>query len=368
MTEGTEQNTLVTVIVPVYNAEQYLPQCLESLCCQTHRALEIICVNDGSTDASGHILNEYAARDTRILVLTQPNKGQGAARNAGLQIARGEWIAGLDADDYLEPDALETMLGLVSPTVDIVCVSSAIESARKARAEEYSYLCNTEDRILTQPAEMLEQTNVYFWNKLWRRSFIEQYKLRFTEGLWYEDSAFAHCALPLARAVVLCSQKLHHYRMHEQSIMTHTFNRHPRAIEHLNQLEHVLDFYRQHGVESRCPDCAATVFRCLFGATMAHIPSRWRKTALQKAASIAEQYDLRRRYPREGSINAARWVPWFLKPFFKATYSKREYRFFWIPVLGVKFTAEKQMWRILGMRIGNLPVKHSSSFYLSLTW
>jgi glycosyltransferase EpsH len=131
---------LVSVIVPVYNAEQYLELCLESLCSQTMGDLEIICIDDGSTDDSAGILRSYIERDSRITVITQPNRGQGAARNAGLARARGVWITGLDADDFLEPDAYACALELVTEQSDIICFSSEIEGTIAARQEEQDYL------------------------------------------------------------------------------------------------------------------------------------------------------------------------------------------------------------------------------------
>lgn len=338
MTSPTQP--LISIIVPVYNAEQYLRQCLDSLIKQTYGNLQIICVNDGSTDGSATILQQFAERDARITVLHQENKGQGAARNAGMAVACGKWIAGLDADDFLEPDALEYAVSMITGDIDIVCYSSVVEAARETRAEEYDYLRNPQDAVLTSPVDILEQVNVYFWNKLWRKSFIKELGVQFVEGLWYEDSAFAYCALPFARAVACGTRQVHHYRMHEHSIMTLTFARHPRAIEHLDVLEHVLKFYEQHTMSAHAPEAPSLVFRLLFGATMAHIPGNNKKAALLKASRIVAEHDLRRRFPQEGSINAARWIPWYLRPFFKATYSKREYRFLWLPFFQVRIRKE----------------------------
>lgn len=92
---------LVTVIVPVYNVEKYLAECLDSICAQTLKNIEIICINDGSTDLSGDILAQYAARDSRIFVLNQENQGQSAARNNALDLARGKYISFVDSDDVI---------------------------------------------------------------------------------------------------------------------------------------------------------------------------------------------------------------------------------------------------------------------------
>ena len=103
----------VSVIIPVYNAEKYLKQCLNSICRQTLQEIEIICVDDGSTDNSLNILQEYTNADPRIQVLTQKNQGAGAARNYGLRTARGLYLSFLDADDFFEPNMLEEAVNTI---------------------------------------------------------------------------------------------------------------------------------------------------------------------------------------------------------------------------------------------------------------
>ena len=112
----------VSVIIPVYNVEAYLRQCLDSVVNQTLKDIEIICVDDGSTDGSAAILKEYATKDERIKILTQSNSGAGAARNAGIARATGEWITFSDADDWIEPDAIEKMVAAAQrEDADCVC-------------------------------------------------------------------------------------------------------------------------------------------------------------------------------------------------------------------------------------------------------
>lgn len=113
-------NPLISVIVPVYNTEKYLRKCLDSICGQTYRSLEILCVNDGSTDGSAAILEEYAAKDNRIKVIIQANGGLSAARNTGLEHATGEWIMGVDSDDYIDCDTIEKVLNEDSLKADVI--------------------------------------------------------------------------------------------------------------------------------------------------------------------------------------------------------------------------------------------------------
>ena len=100
----------VSIIVPVYNVQDYLPKCLDSLLAQTYKNIEIIVVNDGSPDDSQRVIDEYAARDSRIVAVSKPNGGLSDARNFGMQYAQGEYIGFVDGDDYVEPDMYEKML------------------------------------------------------------------------------------------------------------------------------------------------------------------------------------------------------------------------------------------------------------------
>ena len=134
-----EMKPLLSVVVPVYNAAKFLPHCLDSLCGQTYRNLEIVCVNDGSTDDSLAVLKKYASRDTRIKVIRQENAGVSAARNRGLDAATGELVTFVDADDWLEPNTYETAVQAFCAGVDMVCFGCVVDGASDAALEEY---CN----------------------------------------------------------------------------------------------------------------------------------------------------------------------------------------------------------------------------------
>ena len=112
----------VSVIIPVFNVEKYLNQCLDSVCAQTLKDIEIICINDGSTDNSYNLLCEYAKLDSRIIIINQSNKGVSSARNAGVKLARGEFLCFIDSDDYVDSDYLEKLYqSAVTNNCEIAC-------------------------------------------------------------------------------------------------------------------------------------------------------------------------------------------------------------------------------------------------------
>ncbi|SEQ76664.1 CDP-glycerol glycerophosphotransferase, TagB/SpsB family [Loktanella sp. DSM 29012] len=182
------RQTTVSVIVPVYNVEAFLPACLDSILAQTHRKLEIICVDDGSPDDSITVLQRYAARDKRIKIVRKANGGLGAARNTGVEHATGEMLCFVDSDDTIPPQAIAKMLGsLVHSGSDFV-VGSLMRDTPTGRyvppwAQRLHRHSRTGCRLADEP-EVLK--NVFAWTKLYRRAFFERVVGGFPTGL-YED-------------------------------------------------------------------------------------------------------------------------------------------------------------------------------------
>lgn len=220
---------LISIIVPVYNVEAYLPHCLDSLVGQTLKDIEIICVDDGSTDGSGRILEEYAARDARVRVLTQANAGQGAARNVGLDAALSPFIMFCDSDDWYELNMCEKMLTTLQahPYADMVMCGYRNEWERELENnEEAAWL---EDISISGYQKLTE--NVMHESligppfKIYRREFIDQEHIRFPEGVRYEDYYFWNVCAAHARGVYYLPDKLYHYRQRAGSTMHNSIRR-----------------------------------------------------------------------------------------------------------------------------------------------
>ncbi len=167
---------IVSVIIPIFNAEPYLTRCLESILCQTHRDLQVILINDGSTDNSLAIAKHYAQTDSRIEVYSQPNAGQSAARNNGMRHASGEYLSFIDADDYIDPDFFETLFHACQSDIDVVQIGY-----RRVQAE----------RVISEqvPCTFYQYTSPCM--RLHRRDFITRHNLTFPEGMIYEDVLFS---------------------------------------------------------------------------------------------------------------------------------------------------------------------------------
>ena len=226
----------VSVIVPVYQAQAHLRLCLDSLLAQTFKDLEILCVDDGSTDQSPGILEEFARQDSRVKVLRQENAGPGAARNAGLEAAAGEYVLFLDADDFFEPALIETLLARARETgADIViCRASGLDNAT-GQAVDLSWMLKTQllPGSCFAPAQIPEQlfqfTYGHAWDKLYRADFLRESALRFPDLPNSEDLVFVFQSLALARRIAIVDQALVHYRMNQTGSVQNGRTRFPEA-------------------------------------------------------------------------------------------------------------------------------------------
>ncbi len=209
---------LVSVIIPVYNTEKYLQECLNSLRRQRLKNIEIICIDDGSTDSSLTILKKYAAKDSRVTVLCQPNLRAGAARNAGLAVARGKYIHFMDSDDTLQPDFYEKMVAAMSDaSVDFaVCgFNPLIEDTRWAPTGDLAF----EGNLLIAVNNRKRNINSEIWNKLYRKEIIDKYNIIFPPYTFGEDVAFNALYLCFSNIAFFLSDKLYNYRLHPESLI-----------------------------------------------------------------------------------------------------------------------------------------------------
>lgn len=202
----------ISVIVPVYNVEKYLARCLDSILAQTYRDLEIICVNDESPDSSLSILQKYAQKDERVIVLTRKNGGLSAARNTGLDAATGDYIMFVDSDDLIEPNMAEILLSaLTEHNADIVnCQFDNYYSAEDivSRGHKHPpFVLNTKEaaRLLLKDSQV---TN-HVWRNLYKRNIIDN--IRFPEGKVYEDIFTTIKFFLKAEKVAFISDELYHY-------------------------------------------------------------------------------------------------------------------------------------------------------------
>ena len=231
----------ISVIVPVYNVERYLPQCLDSIINQTFRDIEIICINDGSTDNSGIILEEYAQKDSRLKVLNQENQGLSVARNNGIAQATGEYISFIDSDDFIHLEFLDTLYQtLIQSNCDIAGCDF-----QKVYNNEVPVLGNIKFKKYVSALDVLlnKKNFIHFnvWNKLYKREIIKD--IQFVENLYFEDWVFNLCVFAQNTSFAWINEKLYGYRISNQSIVRSQFN-HKKLEDYVRGIEIVAEYFQ----------------------------------------------------------------------------------------------------------------------------
>ena len=229
---------LVSVVVPVYNAEKFLPECLESLLKQTMKHIEIICVDDGSTDNSLEILRSYEKKDPRVRVFTQKNQFAGAARNYGLSKARGEYVCFLDADDFFAGNLVEdTYYAAKMNQADAVLFNAIYYDNATKEYRETPWLLVKEYAPQNQPFSWKDCPDTLFqittpcpWTKLFRRQFLLDTGLQFPGLRNSEDVAFTYCAMAMAERIATVDKALVYYRIGLTNSLEGSKNKQPMCF------------------------------------------------------------------------------------------------------------------------------------------
>lgn len=213
----------ISVIIPVYNMENYISDCLESVLNQTHQNLEIICINDGSTDNSLDILEEYAQKDKRIIIINKQNQGVSAARNEGLKIATGKYIGFVDPDDYIEPETYKTAERFMEEDdeLDIVCFGAKIIDEKNLTLNGYNALKHWYNIKFNGKypltSELYSNTPGVVWNKLYKNSIIKEKELYFLPYKYNEDTIFNIQYLSYTDKAYYINRNFYNYRFRPNS-------------------------------------------------------------------------------------------------------------------------------------------------------
>lgn len=267
----------VSVIIPVYNSGSYLKRCLESVIGQTHKNIEIICINDGSTDNSLEILTAFKQADDRIELINQKNHGLSYSRNVGLDAARGIFIYFLDADDYIDFDTLEGLLSKIGDC-DAAFSEMAVEyDVLSEMAEKDSlYYSLPKEGIVNVSPDSLRSLFPSACSRLFRKQVIEDLSLRFPQGLHFEDNYWFWCYFSTNRDVYYLKQKKYHRIRRANSIMSKALcGESAFASDYVRICQGVLEFYRK---------------RCLLKKNMAPLVG-FVRSLFDSSLSIACQFE-----------------------------------------------------------------------------
>ncbi len=244
----TATRPLVSVIVPVYNVAEYLPDCLDSLCLQDTDGYEIIAVDDGSPDNSIDILRDYEKRFPHLLrVVQKPNGGLSDARNYGLQFARGEYVGFVDSDDLVMPGMIRLMRDKAAATdADIVVCKHAEYFAESKRVSvRWMSFINSYGHSVGERPELLIAAHPYAWNKIYRRRLFDDYDIRYPKGQAFEDSGTTFNLMLHANKIEYVDCALYYYRMDRADSITNTFNE--KFYDIFKSFDSIREFYTRHG-------------------------------------------------------------------------------------------------------------------------
>lgn len=231
---------MISIIVPIYNVDAYLPKCLDSLINQTYQDMEIICVNDGSTDSSLEILQQYQAKDNRIRVISQKNQGLSGARNTGISLATGEWMMFVDSDDWLDVDCCERLMEIIDSDMDLCFFSYTREFGDKVapklifgneiinyQAKDvdalYARLIGLRNEELAYP-EKLDSLSTA-WGKLYKTSIIKEHQIEFvsTKEIGTEDLLFNVYYFRWIKKAMYLPNTFYHYRKNNITSLTRLY-------------------------------------------------------------------------------------------------------------------------------------------------
>ena len=294
---------LISVIIPVYNAEKYLRRCLDSVVAQTYRNLEIICV-----DESGKICDQYAVRDARIKVIHQENQGLSAARNRGLDLAEGEYIAFVDSDDYILEDMFERLYIALTRfnTMYVICGFNAVDPDGKildAHAVDEVQKYTGEEALYRHYFHPNGAENyVTAWGKLYSKMFFE---LRFKRGICFEDIQMMPYLLLRAKNVVLIPYVGYNYVQNNGSIMNIQEKAHQDTL-----YKNAFEIWAEHlELYENCArrDLETAVYCACISKVIAHslsdsIPADMRRTSLQMAKKYTKKLSWRRIPPLKQKV------------------------------------------------------------------
>ena len=292
----------ISIIIPVYNTEKYLKKCLDSIINQTLKSLEIICIDDCSTDNSLHILKEYQLKDNRIKIIEQKeNKGQGVARNLGLNIAEGEYIMFLDPDDWLELNALEILYKKSKETNADIIHFNYIEENEKLKSSNYKNAAKIIKKrfgikakndgfysLKNSDGSFLYKFEMQVWDKIYKKDFILKNNINFAPNKHGEDHLFTIGCLISADKIYYVDEYFYHYTKRNNSERDKITDENFCVFENIKLIEKLLcekklsDKYSKHIIKCNI---------CYLGWTLRKIPENSKQEYLDKCKMFLSEKD-----------------------------------------------------------------------------
>lgn len=245
--KNSMENPKVSIIVPAYNVEKYIYDCLLSLVKQTFKEIEIIVINDGSIDNTFEIIEEFSKRDDRIRVINQKNRGNSCARNSGLEIAKGKYISFIDSDDWVDENYIEQLYNTIERSNSDIAAATIIRKRKYTQKYRVHY---AEEKIFTLLEDKIKASRIpvccYVWNKLYRAEKIVGHK--FKSGVFFEDVLWLPEVIKNCETLVTVPGTNYYYRVNNASIV----KKKPsikKQDDSYNAKKYLLEFFKQNNLE-----------------------------------------------------------------------------------------------------------------------
>ena len=239
------KNVILSIIVPIYNVEKYLRNCIDSILNQTFEEFELILVNDGSPDSSLEICREYEKKDKRIIVVDKENGGLSDARNVGIDIAKGKYIGFVDSDDWVEENMYETLVYILEKyNADIAqCeyIRAENENIQKKEESKITERCFDRELALDNLYNELTVSTVVAWNKIYKRELF--YNIRYPKGKLHEDEFTTYKLIDRANKIAYINKKLYYYRDTPNSIVNSEYN--IKRLDYFEALEERMKYFEK---------------------------------------------------------------------------------------------------------------------------
>ncbi|MDR1560874.1 MAG: glycosyltransferase [Holosporaceae bacterium] len=328
---------LISAIIPVYNAEKYLCKCLNSITNQTFQDIEIICINDGSSDDSYSILERYALKDSRVKIINQENKGQAAARNLGLQMSMGKYISFVDADDWIEHHMYELLIQIFKNDLDLIIFDANVFGESDQAMRKY-FLMKFQDKLRIN-GDIIAKCPTPPWNKIYRKDIIDKYNILFPEGLLYEDNSFHWKYMMHANNAYFLKKKLYNYMVRKGSVMVQTKSKSSKVTDHFLICLEIFEYMRKHHLEGEYGASFVDFFEHCLGIVCSYTDNLLE--SMKIANEIWSKIDIQTNKPiicalRQKNYNYV--IKWISYRFFEKIFSiKKRYGRKIITICGTQF-------------------------------
>ncbi len=280
--------TLISILIPIYNSEKYIEQCVNSIISQTYKNIEIICINDGSTDNTKEILENLQKKDKRIKIINKKNTGYGNSLNIAIQSAKGEYIAIIESDDHIKNTMLETLLKYIKEDETDIVKANFYKENNSIKKNSSKYFINKTTNINLFPNMLLIQPSI--WSALYKKEFLIKNKIKFneTKGASYQDLSFHFKTMFLAKKIFLLNEHLYYYRTNNSNS---SINSKGKAFLVFDEIETINNFLKDKKINENTLTIKNIFEYKVITWNFNRIQNKYNKKVFNKALEYFKKYN-----------------------------------------------------------------------------